>query len=124
MLNIAVTFATSSKIKTATEVETDKTEDESKLVDIAEIVESGLNKAIELLSYYDKSLTTDKKVYVNKDFDSNKLTPEQINSILTMYKEGLISLDTSWDMLERGEVVDIQDREKEKVALNDFLPLS
>jgi len=117
MLNIAVTFATSSKVKTATQVETESTEDESKLVSIAQEVERGINKAIKLLGIYDKTYKTDKEVFINKDYDSNKLTPEQVNQNVTLYREGIISLDKLWELLEAGEVLSIEDKDREKALL-------
>jgi len=117
MLNIAVTFATSSKVKTATQVETESTEDESKLVSIAQEVERGINKAIKLLSLYNPIYKTDKEVFINKDYDSNKLTPEQVNQNITLYREGIISLDTLWELLEAGEMLSIEDKDREKALL-------
>ena len=120
MLNIAVTFATSNKVKTATQVEKEATEDESKLANIAQLVEVGINNAIELLGLYDSTYKNLKPIEVNRDYDSNKLTPEDVAQNLQLYREGVISLDTLWDLLEKGEVLTIEDREREKAGINEI----
>ena len=122
MLNIAVTFATSSRVKTATQVDKEATEDESKLVTIANMIEMGINQAIELLSLYDNTLKTSEKALINRDYDSNMLTPEQWNQYRADYMQGVISWDTYRGVLEQGEVLaKLSDKEidAEKQAIKD-----
>ena len=122
MMNIAVTFATSSRVKTATQVDKEATEDESKLVTVANIIEIGINQAIELLSLYDNTLKTSEKVLINRDYDSNMLTPEQWNQYRADYMQGVISWDTYRGVLEQGEVLaklTDQEIDSEKQAIKD-----
>ena len=119
MLNISVTFASSNKVKTATQVEKDATEDESLLVHCAAQLEEALNKAVKLLGLYNSTLALakDQKVQVNRDYDSNKLSSEQITAYVGLYTAGIISLDTLWEILEQGEAIFIQDKEAEKLRI-------
>ena len=122
MLSIAITFATSSNVKTATQVETEKTEDESKLVNYAVELEDGINKALEMLQLYETVSLGKNIIVVNKDFNANVITPEQANSYLSLYTQNVISLERLWDLLEKGEYLPImeeKDRTTEKVLIND-----
>lgn len=120
-LNMAVNFATSSRVKTATQVDKEATQDESRLVYIADVVEDGLIHALQMLALYDPSLELSEDQYpqINRDYDNNILTPEQVNMHLMLYREGVISLDMFWDALEKGEVITIDDRDKQKQLLAD-----
>lgn len=122
MLNIAVTFATSSNVKTATQVEMESTEDESKLVNYSSELEDGLNTAIEMLQLFETTSLGENIVAVNRDFNSNILTEQQVSSFMMLYTQGVISSDRLIGILERGEVLEtLEDAEalREKQLLND-----
>ena len=120
MLDIAITFASSSQVKTATQVETESTEDKGKLSNIAQIVEDGLNQALRLIEMFNESykLTDEQIVIINRDFDSARLAPEQIAQLKDLYVNEVISWETFITLLEKGEVLTIEDKEKEKASLN------
>jgi hypothetical protein len=120
MLDIAITFASSSQVKTATQVETESTEDKGKLSNIAQIVEDGLNQALRLIEMFNESykLTDEQIVIINRDFDSARLAPEQIAQLKDLYINEVISWETFITLLEKGEVLTIEDKEKEKASLN------
>ena len=120
MLDIAITFASSSQVKTATQVETESTEDQGKLSNVAQIVEDGLNQALRLIEMFNESykLTDEQIVKINRDFDSARLAPEQIAQLKDLYINEVISWETFITLLEKGEVLTIEDKEKEKASLN------
>ena len=85
-------------------------------------LESGLNRAIELIQLYETEMLGENTLIVNRDFTSNILTPEQVNSYMALYTNGVISWDRFLSILERGEVLEIlaeKDREAEKLKLQD-----
>lgn len=121
MENISINFATESNVKTATQVEMDATEDESRLTDRAQMLEDGLNALIQFMGLLKSDLNTEEQtVEVNKDFSTNKLTPEQQQSLLMLFTQGVISRDRLTRALERGEVLELlndEERAKEETEL-------
>lgn len=123
MEDISISFATESNVKTATQVNKDSTEDESKLVDYATKLEDGINLGIEYMGEFRTTGDfTKQKVIVNKDFDSNIITPEQFNIYKELRVNGDITYDRFMDLLERGELLPVlepKERDKEKIELRD-----
>ena len=124
MLNIAIEFVSKDNTnKTATEIQANKTEDESKLTDSATELQEGLNQAIELMSLYKLNTSFENQTLeVNKDFDSNVLTPEQASAYRLDYTQGIISLERLWELYERGEYYPTtteEEKAKEKSLISD-----
>lgn len=123
MEDISISFATESNVKTATQVNKDSTEDESKLVDYATKLEDGINLGIEYMGEFRTTGDFSKqKVVANKDFDSNIITPEQFNMYKELRVNGDITYDRFMDLLERGELLPVleqAERDKEKMDLRD-----
>lgn len=117
----SISFATESNIKTATQVERDSTVDESKLTDMATIIEDGLNKSIENLGKLKTDLNTENQnVVVNKDFSTNRLNPEQQDRLVSLYVQNVISKDRLTKALEKGEVLELlgeSERNEEETRL-------
>jgi hypothetical protein len=63
-------------------------------------------------------LTDEQIVKINRDFDSARLAPEQIAQLKDLYINEVISWETFITLLEKGEVLTIEDKEKEKASLN------
>ena len=104
MLDITVSIVTSNQPRTATEVNSDNIENESRLVSSAMALEAGLNKALEFfVSYQNSELKEDQMCIVNKDFDSNKLTDEEVKDYRADYLAGIISWDKLIDVLTLGK---------------------
>jgi hypothetical protein len=103
MLDIIVSLVTSNQPRTATEVNSDNTENTAKLTHAAQVVEEGINKALKLLGDFMNTKIT-AEIEVNKDFDSNRLTPEQVREYRNDYVQGIISLDRLMEVLVEGEV--------------------
>lgn len=121
MENISINFATESNVKTATQVEKDSTEDESRLTDRAQMLEKAIN---ELIGYFGELKqgfnVANQEVIVNKDFSTNKLSPEQVQQLQTMRVNGDISWDRLMDELEAGEILKVlepKEKEAEKTLL-------
>lgn len=124
MDRIAVSFTTEQQNKTATQVEKESATGESKAISYATGLEEGLNTALSYMGLYhvNKTLITGSTVAVNKDLDSNKLTPDMVASYRTDYLSGLISYERLIKILIAGEYFkDMTDDEiaKEKALLLD-----
>lgn len=122
MLRIAVQYVTKSQNKTATQVEKESMSGESKLNDYSTEVEEGINKSLELMQLFSQANLGKNTITTNKDFDSSILTPEQAASYRNDYVQGIISIDTLWDLYSKGEYIppmDEKEKEKEKVLLRD-----
>lgn len=118
MKRIAISFTTSQENKTATQVNKESLTDESKAVDYATELEDGLNTALGMLNDYkiDGATFGDNTILVNKDFDSNVLTPEQVTSYRTDYASGIISFEELRDLLAKGEYLkEITEAEMQKI---------
>ncbi len=105
--------------KTATEARYEATETEGRLTNLAQAVEAGLNKAYEYFCDY-LGIKPVGEMLINRDFSSNIMDSQQVTSILNLYTQGAISLDTLWTELEKGEVIDIEDKEKEKLLIDNL----
>lgn len=123
MENISVSFATELNVKTATQVEKDSLESESKLTDYASSIEEGINKAIEFMGLYRNNFDTSNQfVNVNRDFSSNILSAEQFSILQQLRMNGDLSYDMLIDLLVKGEILNYMDekqRETEKQRLLD-----
>lgn len=111
MEKIGVSFVSNMDTKTATQVNKESMENESKLSDYALKIEAGINKALDYVGYYNANIK-DQYITVNKDFDSNILTPEQV----AMYQQLRINGDISWELfmelLIKGEVIGYLDEKQ------------
>ena len=105
MKRIAISFTTSQDNKTATQVNKESMTAESKAIDYATELESGLNDVLMLLNEYKVSGSTfgENYILVNKDFDSNILSPEMVTSYRTDYAAGIISFEELRQILAEGE---------------------
>ena len=123
MLDIAVNLVTSNQPRTATEVNSDNIENESKLVSSAMLIENGLNKALSYFAaFLNTTLTEEQKCVVNKDFDSNKLTDEEVTQYRADYLAGIVSWDKFIDIMVAGKrypKMSDQEKQTEKANLID-----
>jgi len=107
--------------KTATEARINYGRNKTILNAIADSLESGINQALKIC----EDLTNSKigEIKLNKDFSDILMTAENIKALLELRKNGDISLETLWDSLIKGEVIEIEDYEKEKEELTKELNL-
>ena len=122
MIRIAVSFATDSANKTATQVEKESVDGESKLTDYSVEIEEGINKGLEYMQLFVEASLGENTISTNKDFDSAILTPEQVTNYLALYTQNVISLDKLLEVLMQGEYIEqMTDKEieKEKLLLRD-----
>jgi len=82
----------------------EKSETDSNLSTAARSLEGALNEA---LTYHAMWLDKDEggTVAVNRDFDAQMLTPEMVGALVTMVDRGKLSIETLWEIMERGEVL-------------------
>ena len=121
MIDKAVSFATTAKVLTATQVEKNANADESILSNTAQRVEQGINQALALRQIF-LGTNNEEIIALNKDFDSNILTPEQWKEYRTDYVQGVISWETYRKVLQEGEVyqkLDDKQLEEEKVLTDE-----
>lgn len=97
----------------------DKSESDSALATIARQAQEAINQASKFHAMWRnkaKPATFD----ISRDFESLTLTAQEVDSFNKLHTDGKISLDTLWDMLERGEILPPGfDREKEKAAIEE-----
>jgi hypothetical protein len=87
--------------KNAVQVSAEIAEDESFLTLIANKIEEGINKS--LIFYCDIMNLSPILVTVNKDYTSSILNIEQVDSLLNLYLNGVITQDQLLEMLVQGE---------------------
>jgi len=104
-----------------------KAEGDSALAAIARSLGDGMEQA---LGYHARYLGMDAggSVEVNKDYEDQTLTPEEITVLSNMVMQGQLSLDTMWSQLQQGEVLPPDfDAEAERARLaadvGTFTPL-
>ena len=122
MLTFSIELLTDDTIKTATQVSKESAAKESKLKHYSRELEEGINRAIEIMGDFQDGISGENFIIVNKDFDSAILQPQEAAEIRADYLAGLISLDTVFDLYEKGERLPRrtdQEREAEKLLLRD-----
>jgi len=122
MLRIAINFVSDQQNKTATQVEKESMEAESKLTDYAKEIEEGISDGLALMQLYSDAPLGENTIEMNKDYSNNILTPEQANSYRLDYTQGIISLDRLWQLYAKGEYIPLLDEKKqeaEKALLKD-----
>lgn len=84
----------------------EKSETDSALSAAARGLEGALNEA---LSYHalwmDREDADGGSVSVNRDFESQMLKPQMVTTLSGLVGRGQLSVETMWDILERGEVL-------------------
>jgi len=113
MIRKTVELVSSTNIKTATQIEKESTEGESKLNDYATELEFGINKALEFMQFFSEATLGENLITVNKDFNNSILSPEQANSYRMDFVQGIITIDQLWALYEAGEYLPLTD-DKEK----------
>ncbi len=108
--------------KTATEVGMMNAGNESKLSYYAEIVEAGINKALEYMAIFQGVDNFDAKVYLSRDFYNKTLTDAQIREYKGLFVDGVISWEKLTQLLIDGEVLSAMSDDEmitEKARLSD-----
>jgi len=114
----AVSILNGDTFNTATEAKIADKNGNKFLLELAYSLEDALNAAFRVVSDYigrDLSIT----VETSKDFDSLALDPQVVDRYLAMHRDGIISKDTLWDILTKGDVVEIPDYDIEKQKITD-----
>ena len=90
--------------KTAEEDRNQRTEVWSSLAAMARGLRDGLENALQLHAKY-LGLPDGGRLQVNKDFDALSISPQMAAQLLAMQERGVITRETLWDVLIRGEVL-------------------
>ena len=88
------------------------------LVGIAIALEEGLWQALYHYNMW-MGFDTEPEVVLNKDVSPTVIDPQQVSSLLALYQQGVITLDTLLQRLYEGEIVDDPNEEKENVGVNE-----
>jgi len=120
MDKMALSVLTSNSFNTATEAKIADSNSNLFLMDLAMSLEDGLNSAFKIMELY-IGIKLDITVSINKDFESLGLDAQTIDKYISLKREGLISIDTLWDELIKGEVLNISDYDVEKQKITDEL---
>lgn len=111
--------------KTATEVQLLQAEASNRVTQIANTVEIGMQKALEILSYINNEDVPETATFiVNKDFNSSLMGSDGARLITENYMQGLLSMETFLNTLGDMELINIESAEKEmiRIANDNFKP--
>lgn len=102
----------------------DKAEADSALVAAARGLEDALEEALYFHALW-LGLGDGGSLAVNRDYDTLMLDPQVVAQLREMVRDGLLTIDTLWDALEKGEwLPDTFDRDRERAMLaTGALPL-
>lgn len=106
--------------RTATEAEIHDKNSSLFLVELVESLESTFIQAFKTVEDYLED-NIDLELEFNRDFNDTKLSSDMITKLLELKNNGIISLDTIWDALIKGEVIDLFDYEEEKKKIKEEL---
>ena len=118
MDKMALSVLASTSFNTATEAKIADSNSNLFLMDLAISIEDGLNAAFKIMELY-LDMKLDILITINKDFDSLGLDAQTIDKYIALKREGLISIDTLWDELIKGEILNISDYDVEKQRIRD-----
>lgn len=114
----ALSILTEKSFNTATEAKIADSNSNLFLYDLALSIEEAINNAYKIAELYiDRKL--DITITLNKDFDSLALDAQTIDKYIALKQNGLISIDTLWDELKKGEILNIKDYDLEKQKIID-----
>ena len=123
MASRALNLQSEANIKTATQVSEENSESTSRLSDVADDLESTLNKALNALSMmkYNKPLTG--RAEVNRDFNSATPDSNTLTALNTLEVSGNITKRTLLQAVNETDFVEIEDideelRELEQIAID------
>jgi len=115
---MSIDLITKDSFKTATEAKLREKRSSLFLVEIAESLETAINRALEIAEDF-AGIKYNATVKLNKDFEDLKLDANTIDKLIKLKSENMISLETLWDALNKGEVLKLLDYEKEKLLIKE-----
>jgi len=111
--------------KTATEVALLQAEASDRVSAIAVGVETGMNKALQLLSIFMNEKPNKEAVFLlSKDFNAALAGTDGQRLLFESYMQGLVSIETYLQSLSDAELISMEStkNELEKIAADDFTP--
>ena len=82
---------------------------------VAVALEEGLEQAFNICNMW-SGVSVEVEVELNKDVSPSIIDPQQVASLLALYQQNIITLDTLLQRLYEGEIVDSVEEEKEMLA--------
>lgn len=113
-------------IKTATQSFYEAAESSNRVTVIANAIEIGLNKAMEMLAdMLNTKLDDSARIIVNKDFNAITQNTDNLRLLFETYMSGAISTETFLNSMESFEVIDIGsvDEEIQRINSDTFQPV-
>ncbi len=117
---------TTAAQKTATEVQLLQAEASNRVTTIANAVEVGMVKALELLSFINKETVPKTATFIiNKDFNASLMGSDGARVIMESYLLGLVSIDTFLQTMSDMELIAIDSakEELERIKADTFKPV-
>jgi len=115
---MSLSFLTNLSFNTATEAKIADSNNNLFLIELATSLEDAFNTAFLIMGNF-LDTVLDITLTLNKDFESLALDSTTIDKLISMKNAGLISLDTFWDELIKGEVLNISDYDLEKQKIEE-----
>lgn len=92
--------------RTATSDILEKSESDASLASFAVALDNAANRALELHAAYESRIDDPGTIRVNRDFQDQMLSPQMLKELRELWKDRAVSLETLWDRLVAGEVLD------------------
>jgi hypothetical protein len=109
ILGLSLLYTESRAPETATSKRIDKAESDSTLSNHARASQDAFEEALRLTAkWLGIALDVggeDRWIELNRDFESLPLDPQSITALSNMVAAGQLTLETLWDVLERGEIL-------------------
>jgi hypothetical protein len=111
-------------VESATAKLVEKSERDSALAGVARGIERGLNEALELhAKFMGLEVPEDAGISLTRDFSGVEMDPQMVSAISKAVASGQLSLETFWDVLNRGEIVSIDDPTLELERIQSDFPM-
>lgn len=121
MEGLSFSILSRASFNTATEAEIADNQSGLFLIEIVHSLEDCFRKCFQTFSDF-TNIDIKYKLDLNKDFNSRLLSKDYISTLIDLRSRNLISTDTLWNTLVKGEIIDIKDyeAERDKIANDDL----
>jgi hypothetical protein len=118
MEKMSISMVLNSSFNTATEAKISDANSNIFLLELAFSIDSAINNAFLIAGEY-SGTDYGISIELSKDFSGIAMDAQTIDKIINMKAQGLISLDTFWDAMIKGEIISILNYDVEKQKIID-----
>ncbi|MFW6085016.1 MAG: DUF4055 domain-containing protein [Gemmatimonadota bacterium] len=104
ILGLSMLMSESRSAETATSKRIDKSESDAALTSHVDDMESAVAEALAFHAEW-RGLERGGSVAINRDFETQLITPEHLRELRETVGQGDLSVETMWEILERGELL-------------------